>query len=46
VDGKEEKQYDGIVIIGGGKIIFDSFNSLHYLAEKGKGVFLAEERIE
>ena len=46
VDGKEEKQYDGIVTIGGGRIVFDSSDSLHYLALKGKGIFLVEERIK
>ena len=39
VDGKEEKQYDGIITIGGGKIIFDSSDSLHYLALKGESIF-------
>jgi hypothetical protein len=32
VNGKEEKPYDDIVTIGGGKIVFDSADSLHYLA--------------
>jgi hypothetical protein len=45
VDGKEEKQYDSIVTIGGGRVIFDSSDSLHYLAQKGKSIFLVEERI-
>ncbi len=42
VNGKEGKRYDGIV----GKIIFDSSDSLHYLAQKGEAIFLVEERIE
>ncbi len=29
VDGKQGKQYDGIVLFGGGRIIFDSHSSLH-----------------
>lgn len=43
VDGKDE--YDGIVTIGGGRIIFDSPNSLHYLAMQGSSIYLVEERI-
>ncbi|HDQ00517.1 MAG TPA: hypothetical protein ENN22_15225 [bacterium] len=45
VDGKEEKQYDGIVTLGGGRVIFDSPDSLHYLAFKGSSIYLVEERI-
>lgn len=46
VDGEEGKQYDGIVAEGGGRIIFDSPDSLHYLAAKGKDIYLVEERIK
>ncbi len=46
VDGEEGKQCDVIVSVGGGKIIFDSFDSFHYLAMKGRGVYLIEGRIE
>ncbi len=43
VDGKEGKKYDGIVTL----IIFDSSDSLHYLALKGSNsIYLVEERIE
>ncbi len=44
VDGKEEKPYDGLV--RGGRIIFDSPDSLHYLAWKGDDMYLVEEKIE
>jgi hypothetical protein len=43
VDGKEGKPYDGIV---GGRIVFDSADSLHYLAFKGTDFYLVEERIK
>ena len=47
VDGKEEKQYDKIFIAGGGKVIFDSPDSFHYLALKeGSKIYLVEERIK
>ncbi len=46
VDGKEGKQYDGIVTIGGGKIVFDTPTNLHYLALKGDSIYLVEEMIE
>ena len=45
VDGVEGKQYGGIVNLGGGRIIFDSPDSLHYLAGKGNKFYLVEERI-
>jgi len=46
VDGKERKQYDSIVTIGGGRIVFDSSDSLHYLAFIKNNIYLIEERIE
>ena len=54
VGGKEGKQYDAltfliggrVIIIGGGRIIFDSPDSFHYLAGKGNGIYLVGERIE
>jgi hypothetical protein len=46
VDGKQEKQYDGIITKGVGTVIFDFPDSLHYLAIKGKSIYLVEARIE
>jgi len=40
VDGEEGKQYDGIL-----PVLFDSPDILHYLAQKGNSIYLAEERI-
>jgi len=49
VDGTEGKQYDelmvGTIVPGRGVIIFDSPDSLHYLALKHNTVYLVEERI-
>ena len=45
VDGEEGKEYDGFV--GGGRIIFDSPDSLHHLALKGSSsIYLVEERVK
>ena len=46
VDGKEGELYDEIVTDEGGGIIFDSADRLHYLAIKGEGIYLVEERIQ
>jgi hypothetical protein len=46
VDGKEGKQYNGIINFGGGRIVFDSADSLHYLALKGTGIYLVQESIK
>jgi len=46
VDGQEGKQYDAIVTGGGGRIIFDSPDNLHYLALRGNSIYLVTERIE
>jgi Tol biopolymer transport system component len=44
VDGKDGKAYDYIIFIyNGGSIVFDSQDRFHYLARKGKGVYLVEE---
>jgi len=43
VDGIEGKQYDDI--LEGGEIIFDSLDSLHYLAVRGNSVYLVRERM-
>jgi tetratricopeptide (TPR) repeat protein len=45
VDGKEGNPYDDIIVAGEGKIIFDSPDSLHYLARKGTGIYLIEESL-
>ena len=47
MDGKEGNQYDAIIALGtkgAGRIVFDSADSLHYLAAKGRGIYLVEER--
>ena len=47
VDGVEGKKYDDIKQLPGiARVIFDSPNSLHYLAIKDDSVYLVEERIE
>ncbi len=46
VDGKEGNHYDAIIALGAKgekRIVFDSANSLHYLAAKGRGIYLVEE---
>ena len=45
VDGEEGKKYDGILTIGEGVSIFDSPNSLHYIAIAGNNYYLVEEII-
>lgn len=46
IDRKEGKDYDDIVTDGGGKIIFDSPDSVHYLAVNADNIFLVEERLK
>jgi hypothetical protein len=51
VDGNEGKKYDGFLNIvsgpGGNRVIFDSPDAFHYLAEIGfERIYLVEERIE
>ena len=46
VDGKEGKQYDSILTLQGGGIVFDSSDRLHYLACKGNSIYLVEEIIK
>ena len=46
VDGKDGKKYDGIVTIGGGRIIFDSPDRLHYISVIGSSIYLVEEEIK
>ena len=43
MDGIEGRQYDDM--LEGGEIIFDSLDSLHYLAVRGNRVYLVEERM-
>ena len=44
VDGKIGRRYN--VIVRGGEVVFDSSDSLHYLAQRGSGIYLVEEQIE
>jgi hypothetical protein len=46
IDGQEKKQYDGIMIIGDGRIVFDSSDRLHYLATNGNRIYLVDETIK
>jgi len=46
VDGKEGKLYDEILNTGGGKIVFDSADQIHYYARSGNSVVYVEEKIE
>jgi Tol biopolymer transport system component len=43
IDGSEGNSYD--VILGQGKVMFDSPQSLHYIAMKENKIFLVEERL-
>ncbi|HJN87071.1 MAG TPA: WD40 repeat domain-containing protein [Dehalococcoidia bacterium] len=46
IDGEEGSQYNAIPApSGGGGIIFDSPNQLHYIARKGNAFYLVEERL-
>jgi hypothetical protein len=50
-DGQEGKQYDGIINLYGGRIVFDSPDRLHYLAVKKiaeynkNDIYLVQEKI-
>jgi len=44
LDGKEGKKHEGLV--RGSSVVFDSPVGLHYLARKGNGIYLTDERIE
>jgi len=46
VDGQEGKKYDSIITTGGGRVIFDSPDNLHYLVLRGNSIYLVTERIE
>jgi len=46
VDTKEEKHYDEVLFIGKESVIFDSFDSLHYLAIRDKNIYLVELKIK
>jgi hypothetical protein len=46
VDGQEQKPYDAIVNTGGGKLLFDSPDSFHYLAVNGDNIYLVEETLK
>jgi len=45
VDEEEGKQYDQIISRGGRGVIFDSNESLHYLALDGINIYLVEEKM-
>ena len=46
VDEQEEKPYDAIIVVLGGKLLFDSPDSFHYLAENGNNFYLVEETLK
>ncbi|MHC4483553.1 MAG: TolB family protein, partial [Planctomycetota bacterium] len=46
LDGRACKQYDGLVTIGGGRIVFDPPDSLYYLATKARTIYFVTESIQ
>ena len=46
INGKEGQRYDNFLFYYGRGTIFDSPNSLHYLAVKGDSVYLVEETLK
>ena len=46
VDNKEEIHYDEVYVIGKESVIFDSFDSIHYLATRDKNIYLVEFKIK
>jgi WD40 repeat protein len=46
LDGDRGTRYDAFVMRGGGKIMFDSPTSFHYIVIENYGFLLVEERIE
>jgi hypothetical protein len=45
VDGIVRTQYDSILTLGVGRIVFDTPDSLHYLAAMGNRIYLVETRL-
>jgi hypothetical protein len=45
INGRDGKQYDGIVTLYGGKLVIDSADNLSYIAIEGGKVYLVEEKI-
>jgi hypothetical protein len=45
VDGNEGNRYDSLLAEFGGRIVFDSPTTLHYLALKGHTIYLVEETL-
>ena len=46
VDGQSGTLYDTLLSIGGGKLIFDASDRLHYLAARGADISLVSERLQ
>jgi hypothetical protein len=46
VDGQEGNQYDSVVLTGfGGRLVFDSTDSLHYLAVKDDKIYVVKRNL-
>lgn len=41
VEGKEEPRFDGVLIVAGARVVFDSPTYFHYLAVRGDHIYLA-----
>jgi len=44
-DRVEENRYEGIFNLQGGRILFDSPDKRHYLAQRGSEIYLVEETV-
>ncbi|NIM95078.1 MAG: hypothetical protein GTO18_15370 [Anaerolineales bacterium] len=45
LDGEEGETFDNIVVLGGGKVVFDSAKEFHYIATQGMDWYRVEEVI-
>jgi hypothetical protein len=45
LDGEEGETFDDIIVLGGGKVVFDSSDEFHYLATHGNDWYRVEEVI-
>lgn len=46
VDGERGRQYDAIIARGGGRIVFNPPDSLHYLGTRGDKIYLVQETLK
>src|SRR5262249_41214084 len=46
LNGQEGKPYENLISLGGGRLVFDAPDRLHYLVTRGQDIYVVQEQLK